>query len=86
MTKKKRKGAIASGGSKRRRKILLRIADRDDWLCHLCGEPVQRKRTMNDPMAPSLDHVVRHKDGGTDTEDNLKLAHRKCNSENPPWN
>jgi hypothetical protein len=31
------------------------------------------------PWAPSLDHIVRKCDGGTDRDENLRAAHRWCN-------
>jgi hypothetical protein len=32
-----------------------------------------------DPWSPSLDHIIRECDGGTDRDENLRAAHRWCN-------
>jgi hypothetical protein len=85
VSKKKRSGALNTG-SKRRRSILNRVAERDNWTCFRCEQPVMRQRIKNHPMAPSLDHVVRHTDGGSNSIDNLRLSHRSCNSNSPPHN
>ena len=85
MSKRKRSGALNTG-SKRRRSILKRVADRDKWICYRCEQPVMKKRVKNHPMAPSLDHVIRHTDGGSNSIDNLRLSHRSCNSNSPPHN
>lgn len=46
---------------------------RDQAVCHLCGEIVK-------PRAASRDHVVPVSKGGKTTWENIKLAHRSCNS------
>ena len=64
-----------------------RIYERDNGCCYLCGEPVD----MNDyvirdgafiagPNYPSVDHVVPLSKGGSNTEENMRLAHCLCNS------
>lgn len=77
-----------SNGAKKRRELLRKIAARDNWICHLCGEPVDPDlfSQMNHDWAPSLDHVVCKSNGGSNSQSNLALAHRYCNSirENPP--
>lgn len=49
------------------------IYERDEAMCHLCDEAVER------PQA-SIDHVVPASLGGPHTRANVKLAHRSCNS------
>jgi 5-methylcytosine-specific restriction endonuclease McrA len=56
------------------------IYQRDDWTCHICGDPVDRDAVVPDLAAPVLDHVVPLARGGTHSEDNLKTAHFYCNS------
>lgn len=59
------------------------IYDRDDWLCQLCMEPVDRDLASTNPFhdwAPSLDHVIPQSKGGTHDASNLRLAHRWCNA------
>jgi 5-methylcytosine-specific restriction endonuclease McrA len=78
---KGRRGALNTG-SQHRRKRLLRIAERDKWVCQLCLEPVDPslRGKVNHPMAPSLDHIVPHYQGGDSKDSNLQLAHIDCNS------
>ena len=60
---------------------------RDDGICWICG----RKCDLNDYITkdnviicgdyyPSVDHVVPVCDGGEDSWDNVRLAHRICNT------
>jgi 5-methylcytosine-specific restriction endonuclease McrA len=49
------------------------VRQRDNELCHLCGRWV----SVHDA---SLDHVVPLAKGGQHTLDNVKLAHKVCNS------
>lgn len=57
-----------------------RVYQRDDWTCHICGDPVDRDAVVPDLAAPVLDHVVPLARGGTHSEDNLRTAHFYCNS------
>jgi 5-methylcytosine-specific restriction endonuclease McrA len=58
----------------------IAIYQRDDWTCHICGDPVDRDAVVPDLAAPVLDHVVPLARGGTHSEGNLKTAHFYCNS------
>lgn len=49
------------------------IYERDEAVCHLCDEAVER------PQA-TIDHMVPASLGGPHTRANVKLAHRSCNS------
>jgi 5-methylcytosine-specific restriction endonuclease McrA len=49
------------------------VRQRDNSLCHLCGKWV-------DVGEMSLDHVVPLAKGGQHTLNNVKLAHKVCNS------
>ena len=57
-----------------------KIYERDGWRCQLCGEPVDMCAPAHANLAPSLDHIVPRAHGGSDEPDNLRLAHRVCNS------
>ena len=46
---------------------------RDNGYCHLCKLPCARELA-------TFDHVVPLAEGGEDTEDNVRTAHRACNS------
>ena len=61
-------------------KVRVEIYERDGWVCHLCDEPVDRVADFNDDFAPSLDHLLPRSRGGSDEPENLKTAHRLCNS------
>lgn len=57
------------------------IFDRDKWTCYLCGDPVEESlRGTRDPLAPEIDHVVPISRGGDHSAENVRCAHRRCNS------
>jgi 5-methylcytosine-specific restriction endonuclease McrA len=49
------------------------IFARDNGLCSICRLPVVRGQA-------SLDHVIPLSEGGSHTEENVRLAHKRCNS------
>lgn len=49
------------------------IFERDGWRCWICGEVVAEEDA-------SIDHVVPIAQGGADAPDNIRTAHRDCNS------
>ena len=55
------------------------IAERDNYLCHLCGEPVDMSLPRTSKLGATLDHVIPVSRGGVDSRENLKLAHWICN-------
>lgn len=59
---------------------LKKLYKRDKGICHLCGKKVDMNLDINDNWYGSIDHVIPVSKGGTHTWDNVKLAHRKCNS------
>lgn len=50
----------------------LDVAERDRWICYLCDEVVGEADV-------ALDHIVPLVRGGEHSEDNVALAHRRCN-------
>lgn len=54
---------------------LFRIAERDQWRCHVCGLGY----LPNDPW--EIDHDKPLSKGGTNHISNLRLAHETCNRE-----
>lgn len=48
--------------------------------CHICGRPIDYSLPWLDPGAFVVDHVIPLARNGTDTWDNVKAAHRSCNS------
>lgn len=59
-----------------------RIYERDNWICQLCGDPVDRGLHPSDPWAATLDHIICQSwsDEPDHSPGNLRLAHRWCNS------
>jgi 5-methylcytosine-specific restriction endonuclease McrA len=56
------------------------IVERDGAVCHLCGQPIDLALHGWNPMGLTLDHVIPLARGGPHTIDNLKPAHRVCNT------
>lgn len=56
------------------------VFERDGWLCYLCRFRVSRNSSRNDPLRPTLDHVVPIARGGRHEMANLKTAHLFCNT------
>lgn len=56
------------------------IGDRDGWRCHICGHAVNKLRSGLHPKGPTIDHLVPIAHGGSDTRENVALAHRLCNT------
>ena len=66
---------------------LPRVYDRDNGVCYLCGETCDwddyERRDgvfIAGDRYPSVDHVIAIRNGGTHTWENVRLAHRWCNS------
>jgi hypothetical protein len=71
----KRRGGIVDGS----RVTHEAIAERDGFLCYLCGSAVDMSLPRTSRWGATLDHVFPVSLGGKDTADNLKLAHWICN-------
>lgn len=72
----------ASNGTRRRPLPTYWIAERDGWICHLCGGPIDRRPHgwgVINYQGASADHVVPHSKGGSDDVTNLRAAHWMCN-------
>lgn len=67
---------------------LDKLIIRDHGICYICGEPVDENDYVLDGNGyfiagnqyPSIDHVEPLSKGGMHSWDNVKLAHRICNS------
>lgn len=57
---------------------LFAIADRDKWICQLCGKKVQRVSSFK--RQATIDHVIPISKGGLHEYANCQLAHFDCNS------
>ena len=59
---------------------LAGIAERDEWTCGICKQPVPRQWLEDDrKLNPSLDHIVPIEHGGAHLPGNVQLAHFSCN-------
>lgn len=54
---------------------------RDKGVCKLCGKKTLPPGTEMCGESPSVDHILPLSKGGTNTWDNVQLAHVKCNTE-----
>lgn len=55
------------------------IFERDRWICQLCGKRVRKGKTVPDPQAPTLDHIIPLSRDGEHTRANVQCAHFQCN-------
>lgn len=63
----------------RRRQLRARVL-REETLCGLCGEFVDKTIPTPDPMSPEVDEIIRIRDGGDPLDRaNCRLTHRHCN-------
>lgn len=77
---KDRKKTVKRQGAKTQQIILHEvIAERDGFICHICGELVDMSIPRTSRYGATLDHVIPIAKGGLDSEDNVKLAHWICN-------
>lgn len=59
----------------------VEIFKRDGWRCHLCQRKTPEKLLgTNDPLAPTVDHIIPLACGGKHTRINCACACRICNS------
>lgn len=67
----------------RRRRKLIRLWERDFGVCSICLKEVIHPslETLNSNDGSSADHIIPWARGGSNHLDNLRLAHRECNSE-----
>jgi 5-methylcytosine-specific restriction endonuclease McrA len=56
------------------------IFQRDNFLCHICGAPIDMNAPAPLPYSPSIDHVIPIKHGGADASYNVMASHFICNS------
>jgi len=69
-------------GQRTERVHRMRVFERDKWRCVLCGRRVVKGKGMgshDNPMGPTLDHLVPIAQGGEHTYANVACAHWSCN-------
>lgn len=67
---------------------LTKLYGRDNGICQLCGKPCEweDRETRKDGTVvaggtyPSIDHIIPLSEGGKHSWDNVRLAHRGCNT------
>lgn len=55
------------------------IFERDNWICGICYEKVDKKLKHPHPKSKSLDHIIPVSLGGEHSPRNVQLAHLGCN-------
>ena len=55
------------------------IFERDNWICGICGQKINKRLKYPDPRSKSIDHIIALSRGGADAAINLQAAHRRCN-------
>lgn len=59
---------------------LEKVFKRDKGICYICGKKLTLDTFYNNPLAPTIEHVIPIIKGGTHTWNNVKLACRRCNN------
>lgn len=55
------------------------IFERDNWICGICGEKVNRDLKHPNPLSASLDHIIPISRGGEHSRQNAQCSHWVCN-------
>lgn len=58
----------------------IALYERDEYMCHICGELTEPDAPTGSAWFPSLDHIVPVSQGGSDDPDNLATCHMYCNA------
>lgn len=61
--------------------IHLVVFERDEWICNICTQLIDRNLRGDSWWRATLDHIIPLSRGGTHTYDNVAAAHWKCNME-----
>jgi HNH endonuclease len=57
----------------------LTVFERDNWICGICNDPVDREAPWPASESPSLDHIMPLAVGGAHNYANVQCAHLGCN-------
>jgi len=77
--RKLRKVRIGPHRNESTTRLLVRIAERDGWTCHLCDLPADLQAPMG-PDFVTFDHLRPRVKQGQRTYENGRIAHRFCNT------
>ncbi len=55
------------------------IFERDNWICGICGQKINKRPKFPHQRSKSIDHVIAIFNGGCDSPDNLQASHLRCN-------
>lgn len=55
------------------------VFERDNWMCHICGDAIDRSVVWPDLFSATIDHVEALSIGGAHSYDNCRAAHLLCN-------
>jgi 5-methylcytosine-specific restriction endonuclease McrA len=69
---------MAARLGKNRRRVFANLRERYGDNCHWCGRPMDFD-TREQPLSPSVEHLIPKSVGGTNKQGNLRLAHLHCN-------
>jgi len=61
------------------RKYSNQVVGRYGTVCWLCGKPIDMLAPRRSPLGLSIDHVIPRSKGGSDSIDNLRPSHFRCN-------
>ncbi|GAB3154215.1 hypothetical protein GCM10027258_57760 [Amycolatopsis stemonae] len=71
--------AWARGSTRQWRRLRRAVLDRDQWICQLCGKPINPQLRNPDPMSAQVHHAQGKAYG--DDPAQLQAAHRLCNQQ-----
>ncbi|WP_188942134.1 HNH endonuclease [Virgibacillus salexigens] len=57
----------------------LKVFERDEWKCGICGSYVNHSLSYPDTMSASIDHIIPLSKGGSHTYKNVQCSHLSCN-------
>lgn len=62
----------------RRLSLKRAVAERDNWTCCHCQQPVDPSLPMGHPLRRTIERVTPRSKGGTMSYANLRLTHATC--------